>query len=153
MAGFLSFFPGLGNIYNGLYLRGVTFFSLVLVCMYTAIKEDQPMLGLAIAFLWLFNILDAWRQANLINNGYTAEPGTAAVRRSDSSPQEKLFSGFLLLVIGAAALLVRYTSITLEWLLDLWPVVLVAIGAWMLWSALQGLRKKQEGSSEDGGEL
>ena len=33
LAAFLSFFPGLGNIYNGLYLRGVIFFTVVAALM------------------------------------------------------------------------------------------------------------------------
>jgi len=66
LAAFLSLFPGLGNVYNGLYMRGITFF-LVIVSLIAIVVENHPLFGMAIAFFWLFNVIDAYRQAALIN--------------------------------------------------------------------------------------
>ncbi len=61
LAGFLSLFPGMGNVYNGLYLRGVTFF-LIVGGLIGAVESGAPeIFGFAIAFFWIFNVLDAYR--------------------------------------------------------------------------------------------
>jgi TM2 domain-containing membrane protein YozV len=69
LAALLSAFPGLGNIYNGLYLRGITFFLLI-VSLIGITMRGHDLFGMAIAFFWLFNVIDSYRQATLINYGY-----------------------------------------------------------------------------------
>src|SRR5512135_637044 len=64
VAGLLSGFPGIGNIYNGLYLRGAIFFTAIACLLALGSGEDgeHSVLGFVIAFVWIFNILDAYRQ-------------------------------------------------------------------------------------------
>src|SRR5215510_6401687 len=72
LAALLSFFPGMGNVYNGLYMRGVTFFLIILSLIGIA-NRGHDLFGFAIAFFWIFNVIDAYRQATLINYGYTQD--------------------------------------------------------------------------------
>ena len=58
LAAFLSVMPGLGNIYNGLYLRGVLFF-VIISSLIALTARGHDLLGFAIAFFWLFNVVDA----------------------------------------------------------------------------------------------
>src|ERR1700759_4161627 len=75
LAALLSLFPGMGNIYNGLYLRGMTFFIVVASLIGLVVHGGHDLFGFAIAFFWLFNIIDAYRQATLINYGYAQDLG------------------------------------------------------------------------------
>jgi len=147
-AGLLSLFPGMGNVYNGLYLRAVTFFLLIVLFIYLA-AEEHPLFGFAVAFVWIFNVLDAYRQARLINHGYSAEPDLAELRRGQASVGEKLLSGGVLLVVGVLALLDRFFRIDLDWILELWPVLLIAVGGWLLWSAFAAHKKQSALEASD----
>jgi len=72
-AALLSVVPGLGNIYNGLYARGLTFFFIEfsIIRMAAGVKQDENLAILipSIFFFWLFNLFDAHRQAVIINLG------------------------------------------------------------------------------------
>ena len=75
-AGLLSFvLPGLGNVYNGLIQRGLMTFLLAISLLFTAAQSQEgPILALLVPsmiFTWLFGIIDAARQAGLINYGLT----------------------------------------------------------------------------------
>lgn len=137
LAAFLSVFPGMGHIYNGLYLRGVTFFVVIGFAMTMADRSGQEIFGFAVAFFWIFNVIDAYRQANLINLGYATDLGLADSPRRPKPGQGTLFAGIALLVIGLLAFLDRFFSIDLEWILELWPLALMAIGGWLIWRAIR----------------
>ena len=59
LAAFLSLFPGIGNLYNGLYMRGVSFFLICSSMIYLVSEHGNPFFGLAIPFFWIFNMVDA----------------------------------------------------------------------------------------------
>jgi hypothetical protein len=140
LAAFLSLFPGLGNVYNGLYMRGVTFF-LVIVSLIAIVVKDHPLFGMAIAFFWLFNIIDAYRQATLINYGYAQDLGLVDLPKHPRAGQGGLMAGILLSLIGLIALADQYLDIRLDWLFDLWPFALVAIGVWLIWSSVRDRKR------------
>jgi hypothetical protein len=130
LAAGLSLFPGIGNVYNGLYLRGVTFFLIIVSCI--AITDRHPLYGLAIAFFWIFNVIDAYRQAVLINYGYAQDLGLLDLPRHPKANQGGIAAGVLLTLIGFIALLDQYFHIDFEWLIRLWPVALMVIGLWLV---------------------
>lgn len=147
LAGMLSMFPGMGNVYNGLYTRAVTFFLAITACMYLATQDrGEPLFGFATAFIWFFNVLDAFRQATLINYGYVEDLGVASPARGQSARNEKLFAGVMLLALGTVAVLKVYLEIELDWVFRLWPLALLGAGGWLLWSALAG---RGQGAPED----
>ncbi len=140
LAALLSAFPGMGHIYNGLYMRGVTFFLIVMSLQGIADSGDD-LWGPVVAFFWLFNIIDAYRQATLINYGYAQDLGLVDLPRHPRASQGGIMAGALLLLIGLFAILERYFDVRLEWLLDLWPFALVVAGAWMIWASLRDRRR------------
>lgn len=145
LAALLSFFPGMGNVYNGLYMRGVTFFVVVLTLIGITSRGGNDLFGFAIAFFWIFNIVDAYRQAVLINYGYAQDLGLTDLPRHPRASQGGLAAGVLLFFIGLFALLERYFDIRLDWLFDLWPFGLVLLGGWMIWASLRDRRRAQAG--------
>ena len=144
LAALLSLFPGMGNVYNGLYLRGMTFF-LVIASLLGVIARShdrgEEIFGFAIAFFWLFNVIDAYRQATLINYGYAQDLGLTDLPRHPRAGQGGLAAGILLTLIGFIALADRYFYIRLDWIFDLWPFALVAGGLWLIWGAIRDRRR------------
>lgn len=140
LAAMLSVVPGLGNVYNGLYTRGVAFFliyaGLFAMAVGTERDSDLAFLVPSMVFFWFFNIFDAYRQANLINYGYLREPGLSLARPEEQSTGGVLVPGILLVVLGFYGVLRRYFDIDLEWLLDLWPFGLMAFGGFLIWQAV-----------------
>lgn len=131
-AGFLAFFPGLGNIYNGLYLRGVLFFTVV-ACLVTLGDEgESSTLGFVVAFVWLFNVIDSYRQAQLINYGYAQDLGLEDLPKLPKASQGGLLAGVLLLALGALASLQVFFDIEVGWVLRYWPLGILALGAWLV---------------------
>ena len=139
LAAVLSLFPGLGHIYNGLYMRGITFF-LVIVSLIGIADSGPDLFGIAIAFFWLFNVIDSYRQATLINYGYAQDLGLTDLPRHPRASQGGVIAGILLAAIGLLAIAERYFIIDLDWVFDLWPFALVAIGGWMVWASLRDRR-------------
>lgn len=141
LAGVLSLFPGVGNIYNGLYMRGVTFF-LVIACLIGITADGRhPLFGLAIAFFWLFNVIDAYRQATLINYGYAQDLGLLDMPKVPRAGQGGLMAGVLLSLVGLVAIAEEYLEIRLDWIFNLWPFALVAIGVWLIVASFRGRRQ------------
>jgi hypothetical protein len=140
LAAFLSVFPGLGNVYNGLYLRGFTFF-LVFASLIAIIADNHELFIMAAIFFWCFNILDAYRQATLINYGYAQDLGLLDLPKHPKAGQGGLAAGVLLTLVGLVALLEQYFTIDLEWLFDLWPVALMLIGIWLVVGAIRDRRR------------
>jgi hypothetical protein len=134
LAAFLALFPGVGNLYNGLYLRGALFFAVIATLLAIGSEGDHPVLGFVVAFAWIFNVLDSYRQAKLINYGYAQDLGLEDLPALPKAGQGGLLAGVLLLVLGAAASLQIYLDVDVSWLLDFWPLGLMAVGGWLVFS-------------------
>ena len=57
-AGLLSFFPGLGHVYLGLYKRGIVFFAILVMLIAIAHRGHNGPFGMLIP-LWIFVLIDA----------------------------------------------------------------------------------------------
>lgn len=146
-ASLLSVVPGLGNIYNGLYARGIAFFliqfSLFRIAVATERDEDLALLIPSLIFFWLFNIFDAYRQALLINLGGGDRVGET-LRRSEAGGL--LFPGLVLVGIGAIGAADRYLGFDLWHLFDHWPALILAAGVALVARAVLA---KQRSTSTD----
>jgi hypothetical protein len=142
LAAVLSLFPGMGHIYNGLYTRGITFF-LVALSLVGIADDGHDLFGFAAAFFWLFNVIDTYRQATLINYGYAQDLGLVDLPRHPRASQGGILAGVLLALIGVFAIIERYFDVRLDWVFDLWPFALVVAGAWMIWASLRDRRRAE----------
>jgi hypothetical protein len=149
LAAFLSLFPGIGNLYNGLYMRGLAFFLICSSMIYMVAEHPGPLFGMAIPFFWIFNMVDAYRQATLINYGYGAAMGVDEPPKISGAGQGGMMVGVILFLIGGIALLEQFdVRVNLDWLIDLWPVFLMAIGAWLIFDTVRDKMKKAEETEE-----
>ncbi len=141
LAALLSAFPGMGNIYNGLYMRGLIFFIIIVSLIGIATSgRGHELFGMAIAFFWLFNVIDAYRQATLINYGYAQDLGLLDMPKVPRAGQGGIVAGVLLTLVGIAAVLDRYTIIDYDWFFQLWPFALVGVGVWLIVASFRGRR-------------
>ena len=144
----LALFPGLGHIYNGLYQRGIVLFLLAVGSIYLATEEG--VMGMVVAFVWLFNIIDAYRQASLIERGYATDLGLQDAPKPSANGQLGLLAGAGLFIIGFLALLDYTFGYDIDRVWEYWPLGLLATGAWLMIGAYrQWLRNRDEARTSD----
>lgn len=143
-AGLLALFPGIGNVYNGLYLRGIIFFSLIasLLALVSDARGDHPVVGFAIAFVWIFNVIDSVRQAKLINHGYAQDLGLEDLPKVPKAGQGGLLAGILFLILGVIASLEVFFKVDLSWVIGYWPLAPLALGGGLLYAWYRDRRRK-----------
>jgi hypothetical protein len=144
LAAILSAFPGMGNVYNGLYLRGLIQFMIVASLLNMMDHHGTAFLAMSLAFFWIFNVLDAYRQAMLINYGYAQDLGLQDLPQRPRAGQGGLLAGVILTALGIIAFLDQYVNIDLRWLYDLWPLAIVAVGVWLIVASIKDRQKAKE---------
>jgi hypothetical protein len=137
----LAGFPGIGHVYNGLYGRGLTFFLICAGLLRLTNHGDGALFGFVLAFFWLFNMLDSYRQAVLINYGYSRDLGLSDLPARAPIAQGGVVAGVVLFAVGTVALLETTFNLDISFLIDFWPVGLMLAGAWMVTAAIRQRRK------------
>jgi hypothetical protein len=124
LAGILSgIFPGLGQLYLGLYQRSFKIAASFVGCIWVVSSgfmngHMNPVFGMGIAFIWFFGIIDAVRQAKAINAGYVEAGGLASEKALTDARRESTSSltwGVILVGIGTLWLLDRYVDLDAFW--------------------------------------
>lgn len=144
LAAVLSGFPGLGNVYNGLYLRGLIQFLIVAGLMGLVDRSGNTFFVMTTIFFWAFSVLDAYRQAVLINYGYAQDLGLLDQPQRPKAGQGGLIAGVILTVLGIVATLEQYVDVDLRWLYDLWPLFLVGVGLWLIVASVRERNRATE---------
>lgn len=143
-AGVLSGFPGMGNVYNGLYVRGLIQFLIVAGLMGLVDHAGNAFFVMSMIFFWAFSVLDSYRQAMLINYGYAQDLGLLDQPQRPKAGQGGLIAGIILTLLGIVATLEQYVDIDLRWLYDLWPVLLIGVGIWLIVAAVRERNRATE---------
>ncbi|HKN59723.1 MAG TPA: B-box zinc finger protein [Candidatus Acidoferrales bacterium] len=132
----LGFIPGLGAIYNGEYIKALIH-VLIFASLIAGMASDIPdalrafVIVLFIAFCF-YMPMDAYRVAKARSAGEAPPP--------DLMPGagRKPIGAIVLIGIGVLLLLANFHLLDQEWIGKLWPVALVAVGAWLLADRLKG---------------
>lgn len=148
LAGFLSMLPGLGQVYVGYYQQGfvnVAIVGAVISILNMNLGSLEPLAGFFLAFFWLFNIVDASRKAAMYNEALAGlrpmDLPEDIVRKGGTG---SLAGGIGLIVLGSLAFANTMFDIPLDWIEDWWPVLLVAVGAYLVWSSFNARKKAEE---------
>lgn len=135
LAGLLSaLFPfGIGPFYNGEVIKG--FIYLVVFAGLITMQEQgeaQPFVALILAGFYFFQIIDSVHTASRINRrallGKEIEEGEEDLA-AEAIKAGSVFWGILLIVLGAVLLLGNFEVISYKVIFDLWPAVVIVIGA------------------------
>jgi len=141
----LGFIPGVGAIYNGEYAKGfiyiLIFGGLISLIDSPVASGLEPVLGLLMAGFIFYMIVDSYRTAKakttgqpLASSGWEGFGFGGGERTAPVGP-------LVLIVLGALFLMRSLDLFHWHWfnLGRFWPVLLIALGAYMLWKRTAGL--------------
>jgi len=139
LAGFLGMFPlGLGALYNGQIAKFVLYLVVFAGLITTMDKHSGgafiPLLFVGLLF---FQFFDSIHSARAINAAAAGQP----VAQAGLLPEEivstgSIFWGAFLIALGLVLILVNFEVITLGVLGDLWPLVVIVIGAKLVYDSV-----------------
>ena len=141
LAAFLSVMPGLGQVYIGYYQQGfinILVVASMITLLTLRIRQLIPLIAIFMAFYWLYNIVDAGRRASYYNRAL-AGLGPETLPEDISIPGSKgsLLGGTLLVVFGLIFFLHTKFGMPLEWIEEWWPVALLAVGGYLIYTHFQ----------------
>ena len=97
-----------------------------------------PLLGIFLAFFWLYNIIDAGRRAAYYNQ---ALDGVAGVEMPAEmglpSPGGSLAGGVALIIVGFVLLSNTVLGFSLRWLEEWWPAAPILFGIYLVYRGVQ----------------
>lgn len=132
LALFLGFIPGLGAVYNGEYMKAllhVVIFAGLVTANTTG--RGQPFFGLMTAAFYFYMVVDSYRVASARRLGQTPSSPTG------SWMNDKAIGPIILIALGVLFLLDQHFDVW-DRIGDYWPVLLIALGGFMLWKRLGG---------------
>jgi hypothetical protein len=151
MAALLSGMPGLGQVFLGYTRLGFIHAGTIaiLVCLMSSgrLHLFEPAVGIFMAFFWMYNMVDSYRRALLLNEAISRletpelPDGFGAV-----SIGGRLAVGIGLIVVGLLTLLNLKFNISLVWLEQWWPAGLVLLGIYLVTRAIKDRTAQAESS-------
>jgi TM2 domain-containing membrane protein YozV len=146
LAALLSLFPGLGQLYNGHTGKAFSFFGAWVAAIYATATIDPLPFAFLIPFVYLYNLIDAYKSAAAIN----ARALGGVVEEEATGDVESPVWGGTLIAVGAVLLFHNLGWLDLSRLQRYWPVLLIAVGGYLLYGSIQ---KRKDAETGDGGRL
>ena len=135
-AGILSaIFPGIGQIYNGQYVKGALFLAIFTGLVSMQPHAGQPFQALMLAGFYIFQIIEAVQSAKEINRLALGENGVSLPTAPSPAPPVRsgsVFWGIVLMALGGIFLLGNFEIIDYDRIFDFWPVIVIVIGLKMI---------------------
>lgn len=146
MAAILSAMPGLGQVYVGYYQQGFVHILAIagmigLIATNSIDRDLEGPLGFFIAFVWLYNVIDAARRASLYNHALSGlRPMDLPEDAQGPRRLGSLGGGAALIAAGLVLFGHTMFDMSLAWVAHWWPMALVGAGVWLVyedWRAKQ----------------
>jgi TM2 domain-containing membrane protein YozV len=141
LAAFLSLFPGLGQVYNGQIARAFVFFFAWVGSIYLTASGHEFPFAFVIPFVYLFNLIDAWKGANATNARFL---GGRAEPEEDAGVESPVW-GASLALFGVLILFNNLGWLDLDRLARWWPILLILVGVWFVYASLQKRKAVETG--------
>jgi TM2 domain-containing membrane protein YozV len=145
LALFLGFIPGVGAIYNGQYAKGLVHAVVfgVLISILNASKGGlEPVFGILLP-VWIFYMaFEAYHTARKRLLGEPVDEYSSIINVG-GHPSNAPVAGVVLVVLGIVLLLDTLNIFDFEYLARYWPVLLIAAGAYLLYSRFAGSHEKE----------
>ncbi len=141
LAGFLGLVPGLGAVVNGQYAKGVVHVAIfaLLVAISTSSEETaiHALMVPLIIFFVLYMPIEAVRTAQAIRRGEQVDEmsgiaGSLLKVRTDSP-----IPGIIFIALGVLFLLFTLGVLQIDFLVRMWPVLLIVFGIWRLYASIR----------------
>jgi TM2 domain-containing membrane protein YozV len=137
--------PGVGAIYNGQYAKGlvhaIVFGLLVSIISSGSAGELAPLFGILIAAWVFYMAMEAYHTARKRRAGEPLDEFSSLI---DLHAHGSRFPAGAVVLIGVGVLLLLNTTdiIPLERVLRYWPVLLIALGVYLLYVRLAGISER-----------
>jgi hypothetical protein len=140
LAFLLGMIPGVGAIYNGQYAKGLI--HVIIIGLMISIMDNgaagglEPLLGLMLAGFWFYMAFEAFHTARRRQLGQSVDEFSSLIpmRGSHRFPAAPV----VLIALGVIFLLNNLDLLDLRRALRYWPVLLIGIGAYMLYLRMSG---------------
>ena len=150
LAFLLGLIPGVGAIYNGQYAKGLI--HVIIIGLMISIMDNgaarglEPLLGLLLAGFWAYMAFEAYhtakrRQQGLVVDEFSSLLPMRGGARFPAAP-------IVLIALCVVFLLNNLDLLDLGRLLRYWPVLLIAMGAYMLYLRMGGSASGSQASGE-----
>jgi hypothetical protein len=137
LAFFLGMIPGVGAIYNGQYLKGLVHAIIfgLLISLTNAAEHSagQPLLGMICFAFYCYMPFEAYHTAKKRHAGMAVDEWSSLLAQHRYTSRAPL-GPILLIMLGVLFLLDTLRVIEFRELARFWPVVLILIGAFMLYN-------------------
>jgi len=138
-AGILSgICPGIGQIYNGEFMKGILFLIIFAGAISIQRHTGQPFQAFIMIGFYVFQIIEAVNTAKAINirvlGATGAETAPAAPSPFPAKPAAtgSVFWGLVLMALGGLFLLGNFDIIDYDRIFDFWPLIVILIGLKMI---------------------
>jgi Domain of unknown function (DUF5668) len=136
----LGLIPGVGAIYNGQYAKGLVhavIFGLLVTIQANGAGGAEALFGVLIAAFLFYMAFEAYHTARKRMLGEPVDEFSSLIR---FDPESRGFpvSAVALIAIGVLFLLNTLNILDIADILRFWPVALIAIGGYMLYTRLTG---------------
>lgn len=141
LAFILGMIPGVGAVYNGQYVKGLMH-VIILGILISIVSSDSvgpftPLFGMLIAIWWFYMAFEAYHTARRRQFGQPVDEFSSIV------PLHSSRRGFpagpvLLIAFGVLFLLNTMNWLRFDQIVRYWPVLLIVLGAYMLYERLTG---------------
>ena len=134
----LGLIPGVGAIYNGQYAKGLIH-VFVLGMLFTIVGSNdvggfEPLFGVLIPAFWAYMAFEAYHTAKLRQMGQPVDEFSSLMPGHGGSRFP--VAPILLILLGVVFLLNNLEIFELRRMLRFWPVMLIALGLYMLYARL-----------------
>lgn len=124
----LSICPGVGHVYLGQSMKGLVLIVTVVSTFILADRSGDALVPVAL-FFWISGAIDAYRSAQEMN--HLAATGYEQPRSATQLAVNKWW-GWALIAVGVIFFLDNFGVLEMEWVLEVWPLVLIGLGVYIL---------------------
>jgi hypothetical protein len=131
-AALCALIPGMGAVYNNEYLKAITFFSVFASLIMLGDKMHEEIFGFGAMVFLVFTLFDAYRTAEL----QVRRRLEAGKLSEGSSHLDRTILGWGIFLIVLGILFLLQNIIPYNFLIRIWPLFFVLLGAYLVYRAL-----------------
>ncbi|MEZ5363235.1 MAG: DUF5668 domain-containing protein [Bryobacterales bacterium] len=153
LSGVLGFVPGLGAVYNGQYVKGlihVILFGLLMTIATNVGRGLEALFVPLIAAFYLYMPIEAVRTAQAMRRGERVDELSGLVGALFRDTARSPAAGVAVIAAGIVLLLFSLEVFRLEQIVPYWPLLLIALGVYWLYTAIRPRDPEERAPATDG---
>ena len=150
----IGLIPGVGAIYNGDFFKAAVHIIIfgTLISVSDAVNALGPLFGLLIMGFYFYMPFEAYytaKKRKLRTQGIELETPIDQFHQQVAGVENKeLWGGVALVVLGMLFLMDNFRFFRLRAIFEFWPIILIAIGVWLVWTYKEDKDEKKKTNDE-----